>query len=165
MRNGTYRSFAWLVRQEGLAKAKAYASKCVRLSGPWSDWDSMWDHKTYLVLEKGFQDTFAKAWSTYMSEKTNNADERPSVKEPTHPEKRPPQEDKVAEDVVNGKVEGEDNTIVPTTTKRKKGEQKNKRRRMGAIFPQLFRLERPTCRAKPLSSRTSTTKSPPRVRI
>ena len=165
MRNGTYRSFTWLVRQEGLAKAKAYASKCVRLSGPWSDWDSMWDHMTYLVLEKGFQDTFAKAWSTYMSDKPNNADAFPSEKEPTRLEKRPPQEDKGAEDVVNGKVEGEDHTTDPTTTKRNKGGKKNKRRRRGARFPQLFRLERPTCKAKPLSSRTSTTKSPPRVRI
>ena len=69
-KKGTYRSFTWLVKAEGVEKAKAYARKCTQLGGPWMELDVMWDHMTYLVLESGFKDTFAKAWGTYLKEKS-----------------------------------------------------------------------------------------------
>ena len=48
---GTYRSFKWLVREEGVEAAKEYISRCLQMGSPWITWDPMWSHPKYLVLE------------------------------------------------------------------------------------------------------------------
>ena len=61
--NGTYRSFTWLAKNEGMSRSTKYCKKCLALGEPWVKWNVMWEEYYYLNMEVSFKDVFAKAWT------------------------------------------------------------------------------------------------------
>ena len=59
---GEYQSLRWLIKKEGLVAALSYAQKCLTLGGDWVEFDTMWEHDTYLVLRHQYQEELKHAW-------------------------------------------------------------------------------------------------------
>ena len=72
-KRGTWKSFFWIYKNEGLndyglAQAKLYSSKCVKLGPPWVKWNEMYERLDYLQLEEQYREDFETAWSMWVVE-------------------------------------------------------------------------------------------------
>ena len=81
-KDGTYRSFAWLVREEGndtdaFHRVKKYTFKCLAMGPPWTYWDKMWERMEYLHFEHKFAETFTSSWAMYEKEQENGPERAP----------------------------------------------------------------------------------------
>ena len=72
-KDGTYRSFVWLLREEGsdqdaFQRVKKYTWKCLAMGPPWTRWEPMWERMEYLHFEHKFTETFSSSWAMYEKE-------------------------------------------------------------------------------------------------
>ena len=78
---GSYSSLYELAVAQGTVKAVAYAKKCASMGDEWIEWDAMWEHYTYFVVRREWEESFKEAWSLHLKH-SGTAGAEPPAKAP-----------------------------------------------------------------------------------
>ena len=76
---GFYLSFRQLCERESIEKALVYVNKCIQMKGIWVEWDPMWEHHTFFVVERSWSSEFARAWAFHVESSPANEEETSSA--------------------------------------------------------------------------------------